>query len=254
MCISSARCPRCLGTNISKNGFTNSLKPRNKCKDCKFKFVKNGQDWFISSTEQSYIKGLLLERISLRGICRVMNISLTWLLQFIKEIYAQQPDDLNCQINLQKVKHNDHFYIKLVQNQADELWSWVQKRDNVFYVWLLMHTDSRQIVTFHVGDRSAKSAKVLWDKIPEKIKEYGLFHTDDWDSYKTIIPQEKHLYSKQKKYTNYIERFNNTLRQRVARLVRETLSFSKNLENHIGAIKYYLCYHNSNRSVKFVAP
>jgi IS1 family transposase len=37
--------------------------------------------------------------------------------------------------------------------------------------------------------------------------------------------------------TNHIERFNNTLRQRVARLVRDTLSFSKTLANHIGAMK-----------------
>jgi len=38
-----------------------------------------------------------------------------------------------------------------------------------------------------------------------------------------------------------IERFNNTLRQRVSRLVRDTLSFSKKLANHIGAIKYFIC-------------
>jgi IS1 family transposase len=37
-----------------------------------------------------------------------------------------------------------------------------------------------------------------------------------------------------------IERFNNTLRQRVSRLVIETLSFSKKLENHIGA-KSIIC-------------
>jgi hypothetical protein len=33
---------------------------------------------------------------------------------------------------------------------------------------------------------------------------------------------------------------NNTIRQRVSRLVRKSLSFSKVLENHIGAIKYFL--------------
>lgn len=33
------------------------------------------------------------------------------------------------------------------------------------------------------------------------------------------------------------ERFNNTLRQRVGRLVRKTLSFSKKLSNHIGAMQ-----------------
>ncbi|MGZ8215805.1 IS1 family transposase, partial [Methylomagnum sp.] len=40
--------------------------------------------------------------------------------------------------------------------------------------------------------------------------------------------------------TSHIERFNNTLRQRVARLARQTLSFSKSLENHIGAIWYFI--------------
>ena len=36
---------------------------------------------------------------------------------------------------------------------------------------------------------------------------------------------------------NHVERFNCTLRQRVSRLVRATLSFSKKLSNHIGAIR-----------------
>ena len=44
--------------------------------------------------------------------------------------------------------------------------------------------------------------------------------------------------------TNHIERFNNTLRQRVSRLVRETLSFSKKLAYHIGALKYFICHYN----------
>ena len=46
--------------------------------------------------------------------------------------------------------------------------------------------------------------------------------------------------------TNYIERLNNTLRQRVSRLVRETLSFSKKLENTIGAIWYFIHPYNSS--------
>ncbi|HKH21105.1 MAG TPA: IS1 family transposase, partial [Gammaproteobacteria bacterium] len=38
-----------------------------------------------------------------------------------------------------------------------------------------------------------------------------------------------------------------TLRQRVSRLVRATLSFSKKLANHIGAIKYFICDYNLTR-------
>lgn len=44
--------------------------------------------------------------------------------------------------------------------------------------------------------------------------------------------------------TSYIERFNNILRQRVSRLVRKTLSFSKSLENHI------VDYHYSDAGIQ----
>jgi hypothetical protein len=54
--------------------------------------------------------------------------------------------------------------------------------------------------------------------------------------------------SKLARKTNHIERFNNTLRQRVSRLARETLSFSKKLANHIGAIKYFICHSNLTRA------
>jgi IS1 family transposase len=47
-----------------------------------------------------------------------------------------------------------------------------------------------------------------------------------------------------KGYANHIERFNNTLRQRCSRLVRKRLSFSQKLENHIGAIKYFIGRYN----------
>jgi IS1 family transposase len=46
--------------------------------------------------------------------------------------------------------------------------------------------------------------------------------------------------------TNHIKRFNNTLRQRVSRLVRKTLLFSKKLENHMGAIIYFINHYNKS--------
>jgi insertion element IS1 protein InsB len=48
--------------------------------------------------------------------------------------------------------------------------------------------------------------------------------------------------------TNHIKRFNNTLRQRVSRLVRSALSFSKKLANHIDAIKYFIYNYNLLRA------
>jgi insertion element IS1 protein InsB len=79
-------------------------------------------------------------------------------------------------------------------------------------------------------------------------REQATFHTDQYDVYTGVIPAEQHrAITKKARKTNHIKRFNNTLRQRVSRLVRETLSFSKTLANHIGAIKYFICYYNLTR-------
>jgi hypothetical protein len=44
--------------------------------------------------------------------------------------------------------------------------------------------------------------------------------------------------------TNDIGPFNATLRRRVARPVRETLSFAKKLAEHVGAITNFICHNN----------
>ena len=82
---------------------------------------------------------------------------------------------------------------------------------------------------------------------PYKISR---FHRESqYDVYNGVIPAERHkAITKKARKTNHIERFNNTLRQRVSRLVREALSFSKKLANHIGAIKLFICHYNLTRA------
>ncbi|MEN7551521.1 IS1 family transposase [Rapidithrix thailandica] len=53
-----------------------------------------------------------------------------------------------------------------------------------------------------------------------------------------------------KKQTTRIERLNNTLRQRYARLVRKNLAFSKTWENHWLAIRYFLYHYNLDKLAK----
>ena len=36
------------------------------------------------------------------------------------------------------------------------------------------------VIAFHVGDRSRKSAKRLWAKIPEAYRQHGTFYTDQY--------------------------------------------------------------------------
>jgi insertion element IS1 protein InsB len=85
----------------------------------------------------------------------------------------------------------------------------------------------------------------LWSFVGKK----ATFYTDQYEVYKGVLPPAQHrVISKLARKTNHVERFNCTLRQRVSRLVRSTLSFSKKLANHIGAIKYFICDDNLTRS------
>jgi len=112
-----------------------------------------------------------------------------------------------------------------------------------------MDTATRQVIAFHVGDRGSLSGKALWDKIPAVYQEQAIFYTDQYAVYTRVIPPARHrAITKLVRMTNHVERFNCTLRQRVFRLVRASLSFSKTLANHIGAIKYFVCNYNLTRS------
>ena len=96
-----------------------------------------------------------------------------------------------------------------------------------------------------IGDRRGQSVAVVWEKSPALYHRYAVFYTDHYAVYMGVIPSAQHrAISKLARKTNHVERFNCTLRQRVSRLVRATLSFSKKLSNHIGAIKYFICDYN----------
>ena len=129
------------------------------------------------------------------------------------------------------------------------MWSFVQKKANKQWIWIAMDATSRHIIAFHVGDRSRESGQELWANIPQVYQEQATFHTDQYAVYQGVIPAAQHrAITKHARKTNHIERFNNTLRQRVSRLVRETLSFSKKLAHHIGAIKYFICHYNLEKA------
>lgn len=126
------------------------------------------------------------------------------------------------------------------------MWSFVGKKKNKQWIWLAIERDSKEIIGVYIGDRSQKGAKGLWDSIPKNYRNIATFYTDFWEAYEKVLPKKNHFaVGKASGLTNHIERFNNTLRQRCSRLVRKTLSFSKKLENHIGAIWYFIHHYNA---------
>jgi insertion element IS1 protein InsB len=238
-------CPACGSTRFKKNGHTHNGKQKHQCKVCPRQFVQCSEQYLISDETRALIERLLRERISLRGICRAVGVGLKWLLSFIIHCFEALPDHLH----VQPITCNADIMIQRLEVEADEMSSFVQKKANKQWIWLGMDTKTRQIIAFHIGDRSRKSARRLWAKIPEAYRQQAMFYTDQSVVYEGVIPAAQHkAINKLARRTNHVERFNNTLRQRVSRLVRETLSFSKKLTNHIGVIKYFICHYNLTRA------
>jgi insertion element IS1 protein InsB len=234
-------CPQCQSSKYKKNGHIHNGKQNHQCRDCGRQFVQCLEQYLIPDDRRALIERLLMERISLRGICRVMGVGLKWLLGFLVQCFEALPDHLN----VQPITCIQDVTIQRLEVEADEMSSFVKKKANKQWIWLAMDAKTRQVIAFHVGDRSRKSAKRLWEKIPEAYRQHATFYTDQYVVYAGVIPAAQHrAIHKLARKTNHIERFNNTLRQRVSRLVRETLSFSKKLANHVGAIKYFICHYN----------
>ena len=137
--------------------------------------------------------------------------------------------------------------------QLDEMWSFVGNKDNKQWLWLALNPINRQIVAFHVGGRGLADAEMFYQKILAVFKSQAGFFSDYWQAYVRAFEQKAHFgVGKDSGLTAYIERFNATLRQRCSRLARKTLSFSKSLDNHIGAIKYFICHYNLSRKALYL--
>jgi IS1 family transposase len=238
-------CPACGSTQFKNNGHLHSGKQHYQCKACRRQFVVSSEERSIAAEQRPLIEHLLCARISLRGICRAVGVSRTWLLPCMVERLAAGPEHLHAQ---SPVNPTD-VVLRRLEAEADERWSFVQQQAHKQWIWSAMDAKTRQIIAFHVGDRSRDSAKQLWADIPMGYREQALCHTDQYEAYQGVIAPTQHkAITKHARKTKHIERCNHTLRQRVSRLVRDTLSGSKKLANHSGAIKYFICHYKLTKT------
>ena len=139
------------------------------------------------------------------------------------------------------------------------MWSFVRCKANKRWIWLALCKRTRQVVACVVGGRGVATCRYLWQAVPTVFKQ-GICFTDFWEAYQTVIPDERtgpggavlfkthhQAVGKDSGLTAHIERFNNTVRQRLARFVRKTLSFSKSDEMHLTCLHLFLHRYNLER-------
>jgi len=128
--------------------------------------------------------------------------------------------------------------------ELDELWSFVLKKARKRWIWIALCRATRQVVAYVIGDRSQASCQKLWERIPAAYKS-GHCYSDFWEAYAVVIPVEQHTAAgKETGLTAHVERWNNTLRQRLGRFVRKSLSFSKSEEMHEICLRLFLHRYN----------
>ena len=128
--------------------------------------------------------------------------------------------------------------------ELDELWSFVGSKTNARWVWIALCRQTRQVVAYFVGDRSADSARALRERIPPEYLCRAT-RSDFWLAYEEVFPKRTHRCTgKGAGETCHVERWNNTLRQRLGRFVRKTLSFSKCERMHELALRLFIHHHN----------
>jgi insertion element IS1 protein InsB len=149
--------------------------------------VLEPQNKIVSDKTRELICKLLLEKLSLQGICRATGISQKWLLDFIKQEHDQAPKDLNVRVPPESTG------LILERLEADELWSFVGKKKNQVWIWLALDATTPQVVAVHAGGRSAEDAKAFWDEVPEPYRSGCDVYTDEWDVYRGAIPPEIHF-------------------------------------------------------------
>jgi insertion element IS1 protein InsB len=89
----------------------------------------------------------------------------------------------------------------------------------------------------------------LWEAIPDSYRQ-GQCFTDFWAASAAVIPEEQHFaVGKETGETAHVERWNNSLRQRLARFVRMTLSFSKSEVMHEMCLLLFLHRYNRERAI-----
>ena len=201
------KCLYCQGLTTRK-GKHNTIQ-KYQCKICLKYFRAGYRNKHYKYEDEKGIASLCKEGMGISSISRYLKIPKTTVMRKI-ESYAAK-------IVKPKITEDAQSY------DIDEMKTFVRSKGNECWLaYCINHTTGR-IIDFVVGRRTLENIKPLINKI-ETLSPRKIF-TDGLNIYASLIDKTKHFVGKY--LTWRIERNHLTIRDRLKRLSRETLCFSK---------------------------
>ncbi len=131
------------------------------------------------------------------------------------------------------------------------MWSFVGNKGNKQWIQLAIDVLTKEIGGVYIGQIDKDGARGIWNFLLAVYRQCAVSYIDFCSAQGIVFSKKRQrAVGKDTGQTNYIEKFNNTMRQRISLLARKTLSFSKKLSNHMGGVWYFIHSYNANLSIK----
>jgi hypothetical protein len=108
-----------------------------------------------------------------------MDVGFRWLLQLMVARFQVAPAPLY----VKPAEGAPTIILQRLEAELDELWSLVRTKEKRQGGGLPCEATTRQVIAFHVGDRSGQSATALGEKIPAVDQEHAVFYTNHYAAY-----------------------------------------------------------------------
>jgi insertion element IS1 protein InsB len=167
------------------------------------------------------IKSLVRESVGMRGIARVLGISR----QTVSARIILLADALQKPIDV-----SEHVTL-----EVDELWTYLNRKEDEYWVAYALDRRTRSVVDFVVGKRTKATLKELIDRLLHLNPK--IIRTDKLTLYEHLIP--KQLHRRGATVINRIERKNLSIRTHLKRLSRRTICFNRSLQMLESCLRIY---------------
>ena len=213
-------CQCCRG-KCQKAGRQKNGTQKHYCKRCKTYQQASYVYKAYRKTVNESICQLVCESVTIRGIARVLEISVGTVLHRIRQ--------------MGKRICKPAIVLNQPELEVDELRTFIGRKGNEYWLAYALNKENGQVVDFVLGRRSKRTLRMLTNTL--LLSGVGTIRTDGLSIYRSLIPHNRPQYGAY--CINHIERKNLTIRTHLKRLSRRSICFSRSLSMLESCLRIY---------------